>query len=170
MTTSIAALRRQIHALRPLYLEDLGFVPALETLVREMTQPAGIIGDFEVTGEPSPAVSPALEITAFRIAQEALHNAVAHAHATWIHVELGFEQDGLAVRIEDDGVGFDVPAHPFLLAQQGHFGLLGMHERTQAHGGRLQLQSETGKGTTVEVWLPYQALPQAQDTRETHAE
>lgn len=158
VTDTMAGLRRQIHALRPLYLEDLGFVPALEALVHQTTQPAGIIGDFEVMGEPSPAISPALEITSFRILQEALHNATTHAHATWVHVELIFQDDGLSLRVEDDGVGFDVPNHPFLLAQQGHFGLLGMHERTQAHGGRLQLQSELGKGTTVEVWLPHQTM------------
>lgn len=157
VTDSVAGLRRQIQALRPLYLEDLGFVAALEMLVRQNTQQAGVIGDFEVAGEPPPVVSPALEITAFRIVQEALHNTVAHAQPSWVHVEVGFEQAGMSLRIEDDGVGFDVPTHPFLLAQQGHFGLLGMHERTQAHGGRLQVQSDVGKGTTVDVWLPYQA-------------
>lgn len=155
VTETMAGLRRQIQALRPLYLEDLGFVAALEMLVRQNTQQAGIIGDFEVVGEPPPAISPALEITAFRIVQEALHNTVAHAQPSWVHVEVRFEREGLSLRIEDDGVGFDVPTHPFLLAQQGHFGLLGMHERTQAHGGRLQVQSDVGKGTTIEVRLPY---------------
>ncbi|HXF64286.1 MAG TPA: sensor histidine kinase [Caldilineaceae bacterium] len=152
---TIDGLRRQVQALRPLYLEDLGFVPALETLVHQMTQPAGIVGDFEVVGEPHEAVSPTLEMAVFRIVQEALHNAVTHARPSWVHVELCFEQDGLTVRIEDDGVGFEVPPHPFLLAQQGHFGLLGMHERTQAHGGRLSVESEPGKGTTVDARLPY---------------
>jgi signal transduction histidine kinase len=151
----MAGLRRQIHALRPLYLEDLGFVPALETLVRQTTRPAGLIGDLEVTGAPPHAASPALEITAFRIVQEALHNAATHARATWVHVEVSFDTASMTIRVEDDGLGFEAPAHPFLLAQQGHFGLLGMYERTQAHGGRLQVQSEPDKGTTVEVWLPY---------------
>lgn len=170
VTDTIAGLRRQIHALRPLYLEDLGFVPALEALVRQLTQPAGIMGDFEVTGEPAPTASPALEITAFRIAQEAIHNAVVHAHATWVHVELSFQSTGFAICVEDDGIGFAIPAHPFLLAQQGHFGLLGMHERTQAHGGRLHLQSEPGKGTTIEVWLPYQPGQQAKDRSALHTD
>lgn len=163
VTDTIAGLRRQIQALRPMYLEDLGFVPALEALVRQITQPAGIVGDFEVTGEPAPVSSPALEITAFRIAQEAIHNAVVHAHATWVHVELSFQSTGFTICIEDDGIGFMVPTHPFLLAQQGHFGLLGMHERTQAHGGRLHLQSEPGKGTKIEFWLPYQTGQQTND-------
>jgi signal transduction histidine kinase len=162
VTDTVAGLRRQIQALRPLYLEDLGFVAALEMLVRETAQPAGIIGDFEATGEAPPALSPALEITAFRIVQEALHNVVAHAQASWVHVEVRFERNGIALRVEDDGVGFDVPTHPFSLAQQGHLGLLGMYERTQAHGGRLQVQSDTGKGTTVDAWLP---LPDASPPR-----
>ncbi len=165
VTNAIDGLRRQIHALRPLYLEDLGFVPALETLVRQTSRMAGIVGDFEVTGAPCRAVSPSLEISAFRIAQAALNNTAVHAHATWVHVELCCQKDGLALRIEDDGIGFDVPAHPFLLDRQGHFGLLGMHERTQAHGGRLKLHSEPGRGTTIEVWLPYRAALPTEDAQ-----
>lgn len=160
VTETMAGLRRQIRALRPLYLEDLGFVAALEMLVRESAQEAEIVGDFEVVGNPPPDVSPALEITAYRIVQEALHNVLAHARASWVHVEVRFEPEGVSLRVEDDGVGFEVPTHPFSLAHQGHFGLLGMHERTQAQGGRLQVHSDVGRGTTIDVWLPLQPVPQ----------
>jgi signal transduction histidine kinase len=153
----ITGLRRQIHALRPLYLEDLGFVPALEMLVHQVAQAHGLIGDLDVTGEPGPRLPPALEISAFRIVQEALQNVVMHASAHWVHVELSYQLDGIRLRIEDDGVGFEPPGHPVHLARDGHFGLLGMYERTQMHGGRLQIESERGKGTTVIVWLPHQA-------------
>jgi signal transduction histidine kinase len=154
LVDAIAGLRRQIHALRPLYLEDLGFVPALEMLVRQVTQPHNLVGDFEVAGEPTRCLPQALEISAFRIVQEALHNVVAHARAHWVHVELSYRADSITLRIEDDGVGFDAPAHPFQLAQDGHYGLLGMYERAQMHGGRLHIESERGKGTTMVVWLP----------------
>ena len=154
VTEAINGLRRQILALRPPYLEDLGFVPALETLVRQTTQQAGIIGDFEVSGTTVPNLSPALEITAFRIVQEALNNTVAHAHASWVHVELEIRPTELSVCIEDDGIGFRLPDHPVLLAQEGHYGLLGVHERVEAHGGRLDVRSETNRGTRIEVRLP----------------
>jgi len=156
VTEAVNGLRRQILALRPLYLEDLGFVPALETLVRQTTHKAGIMGDFEVTGVEVQDISPALEITVFRIVQEALNNTVAHARASWVHVELEFRPTEMGVCVEDDGIGFRLPDHPVLLAQEGHYGLLGMHERAAAHGGRLNVRSELTRGTRIEVCLPIQ--------------
>lgn len=150
----IAGLRRQIHDLRPLYLEDLGLVTALEMLVRQTVEGQTLVGDLEVVGEPSAPIAPSVELSVFRIAQEALHNVVAHAQATWVHIELIFDPTSLSLRIEDNGAGFDAPRHPHQLSQQGHFGLAGMQERVQLHGGRLQIESEPGKGTVITVQLP----------------
>lgn len=151
---TITGVRRQIQDLRPLYLEDLGFVPALDMLVRQIGERHPLVGDFEVTGLPPRRLSPALEIGVYRIAQEALRNVVAHAQATWVHVELNFEPQGLTLRIEDDGQGFAVPIQPYLLAQSGHFGLLGMQERAQLHGGAFRVESAPGQGATIIVALP----------------
>ena len=153
---TISDLRRQIHDLRPLYLGDLGFVPALEMLVKQVCTRYDLVGDFEVSGEPQRRLAPDVEISAYRIAQEALNNVAAHAQASWVHVELLFDEDGITLRIEDDGVGFSVPSHPFSLAQHGHYGLLGMQERAQLHRGWLRIESEPGKGTIVNAWLAAQ--------------
>lgn len=153
LAETIAGVRRQIQDLRPLYLEDLGFVPALEMLVRQTAQRYNLIGDFEFSGHPQRRLPPTIEISAYRIVQEALRNVAAHAQATWLHVELIFDPEGITLRVEDDGIGFDNPAHPYELAQHGHYGLLGMQERAQLHGGKLHIESEPGKGTTIEVWL-----------------
>lgn len=155
---TIADLRRQIHDLRPLYLEDLGFVPAMEMLIRQVCERSGLIGDFECTGEPQRRLPTAVEISGFRIAQEALRNVATHAQASWVHVELVFEPTGITLRVEDDGVGFQTPGHPFHLAEAGHYGLLGMRERAELHGGWLRVESEPGRGTTVTAWL---SLPPA---------
>lgn len=153
ISQAITDLRRQIHDLRPLYLEDLGFVPALEMLMRQVCEHSGLIGDFECNGDAR-RLDPAVEISGFRIVQEALRNVAVHAQATWVHVELLFANDGITLRVEDDGVGFHTPSHPFHLADAGHYGLLGMRERAELHGGWLQVESEPGRGTTITACLP----------------
>ncbi len=150
---TIGDLRRQIHDLRPLYLGDLGFVPALEMLVKQLCSRHDLVGDFEVSGAPQRRLAPDVEISAYRIVQEALNNVAAHAQASWVHVELIFDEEGVTLRIEDNGMGFQAPSHPFSLAQDGHYGLLGMQERAQLHEGWLRIESEPGKGTTVSAWL-----------------
>lgn len=145
---AIEEVRRFSRALRPLYLEELGLVPALEMLARE----AG--ATFHVTGDHRhlPAEK---ELALYRVAQAALNNALRHAHARSVAVELAFAEEGVTLRVRDDGVGFVIPEHFTDLARAGHFGLMGMHERMQLVGGRLSVISAPGRGTTVEAWLPY---------------
>ena len=155
---TITGLRRQIHNLRPPYLEDLGFVPALEALVKQVTQQNQLISDFEVSGQPHRHLAPTVELVAYRIVQEAMHNVARHARARWVHVELIFGSSlgtaGVTLRIEDDGIGFEMPSSLYNLVRQGHYGLLGIQERTQLYGGRFDLTSAPGQGTTLTIWLP----------------
>ncbi|MEZ4835554.1 MAG: sensor histidine kinase [Caldilineaceae bacterium] len=146
---AISGIRRQIQDLRPLYLEDLGFVSALEMLVQQAAARHDIVGDFEVIGDPGVVLPPALEISGYRIVQEALKNVAGHAQATWGHVELIFEDEAVVVRIEDDGIGFDAHTRLHDLAQDGHYGLLGMNERARLHGGEIHVESTPGQGTIV---------------------
>ncbi|MCB0136148.1 MAG: hypothetical protein KDD75_13655 [Caldilineaceae bacterium] len=154
---TIAGIRRQIQNLRPPYLEDLGFISALEMLVQQTASQHGLVGDFEVIGHQEESLPPAVEISGYRIVQEALHNVANHAKASWVHVELVFEADAVLLRIEDDGVGFAGPSHPQQLAQAEHYGLLGMGERARLHGGTLHIDSTPGEGTTVTARLPVAA-------------
>lgn len=149
IASTIASVRRQIQNLRPLFLEDLGFVPALEMLVQQTAAQHGLVGDFQVSGGPQRPLPPAVEISGYRIVQEALQNIANHAQASWVHVELIFDSAGIRLRIEDDGVGFEAPDHPHQMARAGHYGLLGMQERARLHGGALQIESKPGEGTTV---------------------
>lgn len=156
---TITGLRQQIHNLRPPYLEDLGFVPALEALIKQTAQQHALIGDFEVSGQPQRRLAPSVELSAYRIVQEAVHNVAEHAQAHWVHVELIFDPAGITLRIEDDGVGFTLPPQLYTLAQSGHYGLLGIQERAQLHGGHLHIETAIDQGTTVSTWL---AVPAAQ--------
>ena len=149
----LAALRRLIGDLRPIYLEDLGFVPALEMLIRATAAREGLSIHLDVQGE-TVRLAPDLELTAFRIVQQALNNVVAHAAAPSAWVAVHFAVTGLTLTVQDDGHGFTPPEQPADLARQGHFGLMGMRERAMLYGGQLTVVTAPGKGTTITAWLP----------------
>ena len=143
-------LRRLIRALRPIYLEDLGFVPALEMLAREIPEPPV---EVLITGEPR-RLKPEVELAAFRVAQEALANAVQHAGASQITLVVAFGDRELILSVGDDGSGFEPPDMPDALTEEGHFGLVGMRERVLLLGGYLDIASRPGNGTRVTARFP----------------
>ena len=96
-----------------------------------------------------------LELALYRIAQEALNNVLRHAHAQTIRVALHFGLTGVTLAIHDDGVGFIMPDKLTELTNAGHFGLMGMRERTDLVGGQLRIKSSPGEGTDVIVQSPY---------------
>lgn len=147
---TIENLRRFTRALRPIYLEDLGLVTALEMLTREMSQTYGLTVEFHRTG-PERRLSPEAELSLYRIAQEALYNVVKHAHATYAALTIAFMPDVTELTVSDNGIGFTVPQSPTDLVPAGHLGLMGMHERASLIGGRLEIESAPGKGTRLRV-------------------
>ncbi len=149
----LGALRQFIGNLRPIYLEDLGFVPALEMLARQIEQQTGLVVAVETQGEIV-RLAPDVEVAAFRIVQQALANVAAHAHAehAWVNIVFGAEMLSLIVR--DDGMGFTPPDQPTDLARQGHFGLIGMYERALLYGGQLAITSSPGTGATIAARFP----------------
>lgn len=155
MTASlIDEVRRVIHALRPNYLEDLGLLPAIEMLTRDLQTSAGLTATFSTRGEPR-RLPAAQEIGIFRIVQEALSNAVRHAAAQTVSVAMVFHSAGLTVRVQDDGRGFAAPERVSDLVAASHYGLIGMQERAELIGGRLAIQSSPDSGTTIELHLPF---------------
>jgi signal transduction histidine kinase len=152
---TVGELRRIIGALRPIYLEDLGFVPALEMLVRQSTDLTTAELHLEV-GDRVHRLSPEVELAAYRVAQEALRNAVEHAQATHITLRVQCRDSRLQLTVTDDGVGFVLPDQPQALTREGHFGLLGMQERVTQLGGTFHIDTAPGQGTRVEVSLSNQ--------------
>ncbi|MFB0559292.1 MAG: GAF domain-containing protein [Dehalococcoidales bacterium] len=146
-------VRRFGQDLRPSVLDDLGLLPALEWLTSDLAQHFGIDIAIGVVGS-SRRFPPETEVTLFRIAQEALRNVWKHSEASraWVAVEFG--DDKTILTITDNGKGFELPERIEDLASVGKLGLAGMQERAQLIGGRLTLQSEPGKGTTVTVEVP----------------
>jgi signal transduction histidine kinase len=150
---TIQNLRRLTRALRPIYLEDLGLVAALEMLARQTQQASGIAITFERIGTEV-RLSPPVELALYRIGQEALNNVVRHAQATQAALQIRFSPDAVTLEVSDNGVGFEVPESPAEFAPGGHFGLLGMYERTEMIGAKLNIRSSPGKGSRVVVTLP----------------
>jgi signal transduction histidine kinase len=145
-------LRRMVRGLRPIYLEDLGLVASLEMLANEVQQANPLAVQMQVSGAEC-RLAPDVEMALYRIAQEALSNVVRHAEAghAWMNLEYDERQVRLAVR--DDGRGFTPPATPSEYARQGHYGLLGLFERTELIGAHLAILSQLGKGTKIDVRL-----------------
>jgi signal transduction histidine kinase len=148
----VADLRRLTRDLRPIYLEDLGLVPALEMLGHDMRQATGLSIVFEKRGKER-RLPPNVELALYRIAQEGLSNVVRHAKANQANVSLQFTEQEVALTVKDDGVGFVVPESPAEMAPAGHFGLLGVQERAESIGARLEIESAPGQGTRLQVFL-----------------
>jgi signal transduction histidine kinase len=131
-------------------LDDLGLVPALRSLLDEQGRLASVAVRFSAKNMPE-NLDPEIQTTCFRIAQEAITNAVRHAMSTQIRVELSHENGNLRLQIRDNGRGFDAESEQ---AQTTGLGLVGMKERAALVGGRARITAPRGKGTTVDVTLP----------------
>lgn len=152
-TATMEGVRRFSRDLRPLYLEDLGFVPALEMLVQEASQHANISVEMRFEGTPRRLGQPR-ELALYRIAQEALNNAIRHAQAHHVWLTLRFDANGTTLSVADDGRGFQLPDRPDTLTETGHYGLVGMRERALLVGGELSISSSPESGTTITVRVP----------------
>lgn len=146
---TVENLRRIIRGLRPIYLEDLGLVTALEMLARETKT---IQVDFSRTGNEQ-RLKPDVELALYRIAQEALSNVSRHAKASRATINITFSSHEVKLEMGDDGVGFTVPASPTDFAPSGHFGLLGIKERCELIRAKFEVKSKVGAGTQVTVRL-----------------
>jgi signal transduction histidine kinase len=133
-------------------LEELGLVAALEMLARETSGSTKCLIDFQLLGIAR-RIPPETELALYRMAQEGLNNVVRHAEADQASLYIDFKKNAVILAITDDGAGFDVPDDPADFALGGHFGLLGMHERAELIGARLEIKSEVGGGTQLAVIL-----------------
>jgi len=156
--------RRSVWGLRPPVLEEATLAEALERLLRELCDQTGLSGRFATNGRPRP-LTPTIDAGVYRIAQEALTNVRRHAHARVAVVQLRFEPGELALIVQDDGRGIDPGQTP---PPDGGFGLTSMQERARLMGGTMALESEPGRGTRVEVRVPY--LVTALDAGARHAD
>ncbi len=150
---ALGRLRRLALDLRPPQLPHLGLAATLRDALRRVASANGI--EVHLVAEPEQfTLEPVLANTAFRVAQEAIVNAVRHAAASRITVELRLAGDALELVVADDGRGFDVGAARRSTVNAAGVGLFGMEERVALVRGELHIESRQGHGTRVQVRLP----------------
>jgi signal transduction histidine kinase len=148
--------RDAVQGLRESTIQSNDLAQAINTLGEELAADPGNHGSvaFRVAIEGmSRDLHPILRDEIYRIAAEALRNAFRHAHALHIEVEIRYDDQQFRLRIRDDGKGMD-EAVISGRGIKGHYGLPGMRERAKLIGGRLEVWSEIGAGTEVELTVP----------------
>ncbi|MBI4303416.1 MAG: sensor histidine kinase [Chloroflexi bacterium] len=149
----VRELRDIIGNLRPSILEDLGIVSAVRQLSDGFAARTGIAQELKVTGEEYRLSSDA-EIQLFRIAQEVLRNVERHAMAKRVKVTVAFTGKEIRLDIVDDGVGFDTTQLRDGLGARNRYGIIGMRERAESVGGKIEIKSDIGKGTRITALVP----------------
>jgi signal transduction histidine kinase len=141
--------------LRPSAIDDFGLIPAVRKHCETVARRFGVQLDCQAVGlEGSERLPAEVELTAYRIVQEAVTNAVRHGEANDVHVLFQKRPSGLLVVIEDNGRGFDASDWRSLCIAGGHLGLLGMEERAALLGGTMRVESRPSYGTRLFVELP----------------
>jgi signal transduction histidine kinase len=150
---TIENLRCLTRDLSPVYLEDLGLVPALEMLAQETGQKMGIEVEFHQQGNEI-RLDASIELAFYRMAQEAMSNIIRHAQAKRVSLSISFESGIVRLRVTDDGTGFMLLKNTAEYAAAGHYGLLGLYERAELIGANLDIRTSPGKGTELTVSIP----------------
>lgn len=146
-------IKRVIYDLRPPTLDALGFVSELRRYIQDFKQYTNLNCVMKVEGE-SVRLPGQVEISLYRLVQEALQNVYNHAYPYLVEVNICFQPHNLEISIRDDGLGFDL-----IEAEQvnsHHFGLITMRERAKRLNGRLNIQTRPGQGTCITLSMPLQ--------------
>ena len=150
----IREVRRLSSDLRPSILDNLGLIPSIEYLIKEIEYDYALKSSLLVLGEIYRFL-PEAEVSIFRIIQEALHNVIRHAEATAVEVSIEFGRDAAIFIISDNGKGIeDIPSKEQLLSRR-KLGLAGMVERVELLKGEISLHSCPGRGTRIVVRVPF---------------
>jgi signal transduction histidine kinase len=147
------ALRGLIADLRPAVLDQLGVAPALDALVQRLADQDALNVDLQVDlayegGRSEDRLAPTLEVTLYRVVQEALNNVIKHAGTDRAEVRIAEGADEVQLEVRDDGRGFEPSA-----ATAG-FGLTGLRERVEQLGGTVEIASGPARGTVVQARIP----------------
>jgi two-component system sensor histidine kinase DegS len=150
---ALRGVRRFSQNLRPSALDDLGLLAALEGVAAAQPEEGGPSTELQVVGEKR-RLPPEVELTLFRIAQEALTNVRRHARADRAGVTVRFGASDVELVVEDDGCGFSVPPRLEDFGSQKKLGIVGMVERVRLLGGTLVVDSGPGRGTRLVARVP----------------
>ena len=151
---SIDDVRNCSQNLRPGLIEQLGLMLSLALLTDGLKQETGIECYVKVSGKQQELPSDT-ETVLYRITQEAINNIRKHSKATVINIKILFGRNNVKLIISDNGIGFQVPKDIGILLRQDKLGIMGMIERSRLVSGKININSELGKGTTITVVAPF---------------
>jgi two-component system sensor histidine kinase DegS len=152
LNQGLQSMNSFIQNLRPSLLDDLGLIPALRSLTKNLEKD-NINAVFTFLGEER-RFTGEVELSLFRIVQEALNNIRKHARASAASVVVELTRSTIQVTITDNGRGFTLPDSMDDLPRDGKLGLMGMQERTWLLGGTMEIKSKSGEGTTLVFHVP----------------
>lgn len=152
LRASAAELRRLIYDLRPMKLRELGLADSLQSWVKEATRGSDMKGTTRIEGQ-AVGLGPSAESCLYRVAKEAVSNAVRHSGGSHVDVHLVFGDDRVVLTVRDDGAGF-AKSEDGLAPEGTGLGLRNMQERVRAEGGHLSICSGAGDGTLLRAELP----------------
>ncbi len=153
VSTTLQETRKFIFELRPMTLDDLGLIPTLKRYTQDMAAKSGIQIFFSMRGPEQRLPSP-VEVSLFRIAQEAISNVVVHSRASQAMVTFQISEIGATLTIEDDGRGFHVEEVLADAREHKTVGMPSMLERAEMLGTHLQVESMSGRGAKIELTVP----------------
>lgn len=150
----INELRGIIYNLKPMTLDDLGLTITVQRYANRIMDLNNIFVKVQANQETS-NILPVIKLTLFRIIQEACNNALKHANATEIDINITYDEHKVKVEIADNGTGFNMEGLPPATSEHtSSFGLSNMRERTSLLSGSLDIKTEKGKGTVITVIVP----------------
>jgi signal transduction histidine kinase len=157
---TIKSVRRIASGLRPEVLDEIGLTAAIGWQARDFQVRSGIRCNVELPAE-GPQLDQARSTAVFRIFQELLTNVARHAHATRVDVRMGLEGDTMWLKVQDNGRGITEAR----INSSKSLGFLGMRERALPFDGKIEIEGQRGKGTTVTIRIPLRT-----PRRHVHAE
>ena len=155
--STIDETRRMIYNLRPMSIDDLGLIPTLNRLIEKVKDDEGLHVEFvvkETKAYDANSIDSVINLTLYRISQEALNNIVKYSKASNIRIELTYEPDAIDLLIIDNGVGFVVEDLKLNLQDNKGFGLSMMRERANLLNSEINIISEINKGTSIHTRVP----------------
>ncbi len=147
--TTFQKVRNFISELRPMMLDDLGFVPTIRKYVDTFKEQTGLDVSLTITGTER-RLEPYIEVMLFRAIQELLGNAARHSQATVVKVQADLGNEAIRVTVDDNGKGFDVET----LKETNNLGLKLIRDRAELLGGNFEVDAQVGKGTRVSFSVP----------------
>ncbi|MGQ9768356.1 MAG: GAF domain-containing sensor histidine kinase, partial [Anaerolineae bacterium] len=168
---TLDGVHKLIFDLRPTVLDHLGLLPALRWFAQTRLEAAGVRVIVKEECQRSRAqdepcrLLPEIETAVFRVMQEAINNIARHALARNVHLTMTMTDDGMAMLIEDDGIGFDLMEVSVASDSGRGLGLIGMQERIELVGGHLDIDTAPGYGTRIRVEVPFRAKASVARTR-----